>query len=178
MKKNSITTKEFIDKSIGEWKSARSTHTLAFNEFENTNSDISISFLATTDKQVKNLLEKIEGNKEPEFALSIIWQSKSDWADENERKKDKTVIAFIPKDENSGILVRNKGYIEFIHSKSDYLIDRNSLIIKTIYNSTKSEEKLWFLSDNVRTRYSVIRNKHNESIIQTSHTSEIRRLFI
>ncbi len=178
MKKNSIKIKEFINRSIGEWKSSRSTHTLAFNEFENTNSDISISFIAINDKRVEDLLVKFEFNNKPAFAVSITWQSRSDWTDEVQVKKDRTIIVFLPKDENSGILLRNKGYVELIHSHSDYRIDNNFLTIKTTYNSTMSEEKLWFLSNNVRTRHSVIRSKDNDSIIQTSHTSEIRRLFI
>ena len=178
MKKNLITTKEFINDSIGEWKSIRSTHTLAFHEFENTKSDISISSIEIAAGEVKDLLDKFEFNNQPEFALAIKWKSKSDWIDENQVQKDRTILVFIPKDINSGILIRNKGYIESIHSNSDYLIDDNTLNIKTIYNSTISEEKIWFLSNNVRTRYSVIKNKQNGSIIQTSHTSEIRRILI
>ena len=52
MKKNLITIKEFIDKSIGEWKSIRSTHTLAFQEFENTNSSLIISYQNIESKEV------------------------------------------------------------------------------------------------------------------------------
>ena len=89
MKKNSIKIKEFINRSIGEWKSSRSTHTLAFNEFENTNSDISISFIPINDKQVEDLLVKFEFNNKPEFAVSITWQSRSDWTDEIQVKKDR-----------------------------------------------------------------------------------------
>ena len=178
MKKNLITTKEFINDSIGEWKSIRSTHTLAFHEFENTKSDISISSIEIAAGEVKDLLDKFEFSNQPEFALAIKWKSKSDWIDETQVQKDRTILVFIPKDINSGILIRNKGYVESMHSNSDYLIDDNTLNIKTIYNSTISEEKIWFLSNNVRTRYSVIKSKQNGSIIQTSHTSEIRRILI
>jgi len=175
--KNSITTKEFINKSIGNWKSIRSTHTLAFNEFENTNSEISIAYLDTTGKQVKDLLGKFKFNGKPEFAVSIEWESKSDWSDETQSKRDKTILVFLPSDEINGILLRSKGYLEPTHSYSEYCIDKDLLNIKTKYTSNISEEKLWFLSNNVRTRFSVIKNKQNHSIIQTSHTSEIRKLF-
>ena len=42
--------------------------------------------------------------------------------------------------------------------------------------STVSEEKISFLSTHVRSRFSTIRNLENNSVIQTSHTSEIRNL--
>ena len=42
--------------------------------------------------------------------------------------------------------------------------------------STVAEEKISFLSTHVRSRFSTIRNLENNSVIQTSHTSEIRNL--
>ena len=94
-------------------------------------------------------------------------------------EEDKTILLFIPKDKNKGIILRNKGYIESGISSSEYLIDENeNLNIKTIYSSTASEERICFLSNNIRSRYSVIRNQENNTVIQTSHTSEIRNMFI
>ena len=60
MQKNQITIKKFIDKSIGEWKSLRSTHTIAFQEFENTTSNIDISYQNLDSNETKNILKKIE----------------------------------------------------------------------------------------------------------------------
>ena len=59
----------------------------------------------------------------------------------------------------------------------EYFIDeQNNLHIKTIYKSTVSEERISFLSTHIRSRFSTIRNLDNNSVIQTSHTSEIRNL--
>ena len=86
-------------------------------------------------------------------------------------------MIFLPKDENSGIVLRNKGYTESVISSSNYFVDeQNNLDIKTIYKSTVSEERICFLSNHIRSRFSTIRNKENGSVIQTSHTSEIRNL--
>ena len=52
----------------------------------------------------------------------------------------------------------------------------NTFNIETEYNSTISEEKIWFLTENVRSRYSVIKNKINKGILQTSHATEIRKI--
>ena len=172
------TTEEFINKSIGEWKSIRSSHTLAFQEFENTTSNITISYLNIENYTINNLLNKFNFKETAEFAINVSWQSESDWMEDKEISKDNTILIFLPKDNLSGILLRNKGYTESIPSHSDYKIKENILEINTEYNSTLSQEKIWFLSDFVRTRFSVIRNKSNNSIIQTSHTSEIKKLAI
>ena len=56
--------------------------------------------------------------------------------------------------------------------------DYKTLNIQSEYNATLSDEKIWFLSKNVRSRYSIIRNKINNGILQTSHATEIRKIII
>jgi phycoerythrin-associated linker protein len=175
--KNLITINQFIDKSIGEWKSIRSTHTLAFQEFENSTSKIYIKHINSKNKKVVEIFKnyKLTLNLE-NVAISIKWQAISDW-DDDIGKGDETILIFLPKDENSGIVLRNKGYTESVISSSNYFVDeQNNLHIKTVYKSTVSEEKISFLSTHIRSRFSTIRNQETKSVIQTSHTSEIRNL--
>ena len=176
--KKQATINQFIDKSIGEWKSIRSTHTLAFQEFENSTSKIFIKNINSKNKKVVEIFKnyKLSLNLE-NTAISIKWQATSDWGKDNMGEEDETILIFSPKDENSGIVLRNKGYTESVISSSNYFIDeQNNLHIKTIYKSTVSEERISFLSTHVRSRFSTIRNQENKSVIQTSHTSEIRNL--
>ena len=179
MTKNPITINQFIQKSLGEWKSIRSTHSLAFQEVENSTSKIVIKELEINNKNVFELLEKYNYTSKPSFiALSISWEAISDW-EVDQKIEDKTILIFLPKDKNKGIILRNKGYTESEISSSEYLIDENeNLNIKTIYSSTVSEERICFLSSHIRSRYSVIRNHVNNTIMQTSHTSEIRNMSI
>ena len=178
MTKNLTTINQFIDKSIGEWKSIRSTHTLAFQEFENSTSKIYIKHINLKNKKVIEIFKnhKLSLNLES-IAISIKWQAISDWEENDMSKGDETILIFLPKDDNSGIVLRNKGYTESFISSSNYFVDeKNNLHIKTIYNSTVSEERISFLSTHIRSRFSTIRNLENNSVIQTSHTSEIRNL--
>ena len=178
MTKNLTTIDKFIDKSIGEWKSIRSTHTLAFQEFENSTSKIHIKNINSKNKKVIEIFKnyKLSLNLE-NIAISIKWQAISDWENNDIREGDETILIFLPKDEKSGIVLRNKGYTESFISSSNYFVDeQNNLHIKTIYKSTVSEERISFLSKHVRSRFSIIRNLENNSVIQTSHTSEIRNL--
>jgi len=177
LRKSQITIKEFIDKSIGEWKSLRSTHTIAFQEFENTTSNIFISHISMDSNEAKDLLKKFSFSLNPKFAIKIIWQASSDWALEDESDQNDTTLIFSQKDMNSGIILRNKGYAEMIHTYSNYFIDEQAnLNITTEYNSIISEEKIWFISNHLRARYSLIKNKEFGSLIQTSHSSEIRKI--
>jgi len=176
--KNLITINEFIDKSLGEWKSIRSTHTLAFQEFENSTSKIYIKHINSKNKEVNEIFKNFKLSLNPEIiAISIKWQAISDWEEDNKREGDENILIFLPKDENSGIVLRNKGYTESFISSSNYFVDdQNNLNIKTIYKTTVSEEKISFLSNHIRSRFSIVRNLENNSVIQTSHTSEIRNL--
>ena len=178
MTKNLITINQFIKKSLGEWKSLRSTHSLAFQEVENSTSKIVIKELEIKNKNVVELLEKYNLSYKPSvIAISISWQAISDWEMDQKIEDDKTILLFFPKEKNKGIVLRNKGYTESLITSSEYLIDKNdNLNIKTIYSSTISEERICFLSTHIRSRYSVIRNNENKTVIQTSHTSEIRNI--
>jgi len=175
--KNLITINQFIDKSVGEWKSIRSTHTLAFQEFENSTSKIYIKQINSKNKKIVEIFKnhKLSLNLE-NIAISIKWQAISDWEDNDISERDETILIFLPKDENSGIVLRNKGYTESFISSSNYFLEQNNLHIKTIYKSTVSEERISFLSTHIRSRFSTIRNQETNSVIQTSHTSEIRNL--
>ncbi len=174
MTKNLTTINQFIDKSIGEWKSIRSTHTLAFQEFENSTSKIYIKHINSKNKKVLEIFKNYKLNLNLEsIAISIKWQAFSDWDDDDIREGDETILIFLPQDESSGIVLRSKGYTESVISSSNYVIDeQNNLHIKTIYKSTVSEEKISFLSTHLRSRFSIIRNQETKSVIQTSHTSE------
>ena len=163
---------------MGEWKSLRSTHSIAFQEVENSTSKIVIKDLEIKNKNVLELLEKYNLKSKRSFiALTISWQAISDWEKDQKIAADNTILLFLPKGKNKGIVLRNKGYTESQISSSEYLIDDNgNLNIKTVYGATISEERICFLSANIRSRYSVIRNQENNSVMQTSHTSEIRNI--
>jgi phycoerythrin-associated linker protein len=176
--KNLTTINQFIDRSIGEWKSIRSTHTLAFQEFENSTSQIYIKHINLKNKKVTEIFKNCNLSLNQEsIAISIKWHVTSDWEENIISEEDETILIFLPNDENSGIILRNKGYTESFIASSNYFVDEQSnLHIKTIYKSTVSEERISFLSNHIRSRFSTIRNLENNAVIQTSHTSEIRNL--
>ena len=115
MTKNLTTINQFIDKSIGEWKAIRSTHTLAFQEFENSTSKIQITHINPKNKKVIEIFKNYKLNLNQEsITISIKWQAISDWEDDDINEGDETILIFLPKDDNSGIVLRNKGYTESV----------------------------------------------------------------
>jgi len=83
LKKNLITINQFIDKSIGEWKSIRSTHTLAYQELENSTSKIYIKHINSKNKKVVEIFKNYNLSLNIEsIAISIKWQAISDWDDD------------------------------------------------------------------------------------------------
>ena len=130
MTKNLTTINQFIDKSIGEWKSIRSTHTLAFQEFENSTSKIYIKHINKKNKKVAEIFKnhKFSLNLES-IAISINWQAISEWDNDDISEGDETILIFLPKDKNSGIVLRNKGYTEPFISSSNYFVDEQLSLI-------------------------------------------------
>ena len=123
MTKNLTTINQFLDRSIGEWKSIRSTHTLAFQEFENSISKIYIKHINSKNKKVTKIFKNHELSLNLDsIAISIKWQATSDWEDYEMNEGDETILIFLPKDENSGIVLRSKGYTESFISSSQSLI--------------------------------------------------------
>ena len=135
MTKNLTIINQFIDKSIGEWKSIRITHTLAFQEFENSTSKIYIKRINKKNKKVVEIFKNYKFSLNLEsIAISINWQAISDWDNNDISEGDETILIFLPKDDNSGIVLRNKGYTESFISSSNYFFDeQNNLHIKTIF---------------------------------------------
>ena len=55
-------------------------------------------------------------------------------------------------------------------------LEDDTFILTTQYGQSIAEERIWFVSENVRCRSSVLRTSAGSGILQTSFASEIRRL--
>jgi len=168
---------DFILKSEGTWKSMRSGHSLAFQQFENILSQIKIELCSNKDAEVEEVLSQISTFQgETCLPFKISWYSESDWETDHKSKGSCLLIPF-KNNEQSGIFIRSKGYTEPIPTISNYkLLSNEILCIKTKYKQSISEEKIWFISDNVRCRSSVVRTSKGSGILQTSFASEIRTI--
>ena len=169
---------EFFLKSVGEWNSMRSGHSLAFQEFEEIRSKIKIIPANINDSRVIKLLKanSITTN-EINKAFVINWEARSEWDDEDQKENSSGESILVPLEipKTEGKIIRSIGYTEAIQVISLYkLLDDGTLIINSNYNHICTEERIWFVSNNLRSRSSVTRAIDSFAILQTSYASEIR----
>ena len=169
---------QFFLKSVGEWNSMRSGHSLGFQEFEEIRSKIKIIPAKAYDSRVIKLLkDNLITNHREKKAFLISWETKSDWDDENNKGNLSGESILIPLEisKKEGRLIRSVGYTEAIPIISLYkFLDDGTLIISSKYNHIYTEERIWFISKNLRSRSSVTRAIDSSAILQTSYASEIR----
>tara|TARA_Y100001968_G_scaffold219347_1_gene202089 strand:+ start:4388 stop:4921 length:534 start_codon:yes stop_codon:yes gene_type:complete len=169
---------EFFLKSVGEWNSMRSGHSLAFQEFEEIRSKIKVSTTKKNDNRVSKLLkDNLLTRNEVKNSFLISWEAKSEWDDMNSKEGLSGESLLIPLEisKNEGKILRTQGYAEAIQITSLYkLLDDGTLVIYSNYNQISTEERIWFVSNNLRSRSSVTRSINSQAILQTSYASEVR----
>lgn len=170
---------EFVERSLGKWRSQRSAHHLAFHHFEEVTSLIEILPLENDDERVIALCKanQVDSNliSSPFY---MTWEGQSDW-DEDEVLSGSTVLAPVPDWENptQGKLLREQGYAETVPAVGHYqLIEDGSFVLNTMYERAAAEEKIWFATPNLRFRVSLIKTGGGQGVTTASFSSEIRAL--
>lgn len=170
---------QFVELSIGRWRSQRSAHHLAFSHFEAVQSTIDIVALSSDDPAVIDLCKSYD--LDPQTAthpFRMSWEGQSDW-DENEVLKGSSILIPIPDPNfpNRGKLLRDRGYAETIAAVGNYhLMDDGTFVLLTEYDRAAAEEKIWFVNPNVRFRVSLIKTSDGTGVVTASFSSEIRSL--
>ena len=171
---------DFFLKSVGEWNSMRSSHSLAFQEFEEIRSTIKIVPIKNNESKVIKLLKDYSKNtNEVKTAFQMSWEAKSEWDDENikEDMSGESILIPLEVSQTEGKIIRSVGYTEAVQLISSYkLLNDGTLIIYSNYNQITTEERVWFLSNNLRSRSSVTRATNSLAILHTSYASEIRSI--
>ena len=171
---------QFVAKSIGLWRSMRSGHSLAFQQFEDVLSTICISATQENDPEIIKFLSSNKEAKSSKISspFKMTWQAESDWNIEQEAVSSGSCILIpLPVSSNAGLLFRSKGYAEEESAISEYLfLGDGTFILKTQYGQSIAEERIWFASDNLRCRSSIIKTSSGTGILQTSFASEVRKI--
>jgi phycoerythrin-associated linker protein len=164
---------QFVESSIGQWRSQRSAHHMIFGHFEAVRSEIDIVALAPDNPAVIELCHGYE--IEPSRSVSPFQMS---W-DEKEILKGSTVLVPIPDPNvpNRGQLLRDRGYAETIPAAGQYEITADGVfILITEYDRAAAEERIWFVNPNLRFRVSMIKTSDGTGVVTASFSSELRSL--
>lgn len=170
---------EFVQLSLGRWRSQRSAHHLAFRHFEEVISTIDIEAIEPDNSQVIDLCKS--HNIDPGVVASpfkMSWEGESNW-DEEETMEGSTILVPIPESNNptQGRLLREQGYAETIPSVGEYYISEDgTFVLTTSYDRATAEEKIWFATPNLRFRVSLIKTSDGKGVVTASFSSEIRSL--
>ena len=172
----------FVERSEGQWRSMRSGHSLAFQQFEEVLSQITIERLDANDPRVIDLLGADSSQQGTPLApFRMEWSAESDWEpdDPGEVSSGSCVLVPIPTNEESGVLLRSVGYAEAEQATSHYrFLSDGTFVLSTKYGQSIAEERIWFVSEHVRCRSSVLRTSEGSGVLQTSFASEVRRLSV
>jgi phycoerythrin-associated linker protein len=170
-----MTVEEFFQKSVGQWKSQRSSHNLAWAQFEAVTSDICIVEKPVDDLGVAELCAS--NNVEPADVLVSIemsWKGESDW-DSEEVVAGCTLMSVVKDTGTSGRLLRSSGYAETIPAVGNWkMTPEGSFILHTMYDMAAAEERIWFATPDLRLRVSNIRTSSGRGVVTASFSSEIR----
>ncbi|NET63440.1 MAG: phycobiliprotein lyase [Moorea sp. SIO1G6] len=170
---------EFLERSIGRWRSQRSAHHLAFSHFEEIRSTIDIVALEADESAVIDICKLYD--IDPTTALHpfrMSWEGESDW-DEDDIQSGSSVLVPIPDPENPdrGKLLREQGYAETIAAVGNYHISEDgTFTLLTEYDRAAAEERIWFATPNLRFRVSLIKTSSGQGVTTASFSSEIRDL--
>lgn len=170
---------QFIERSIGRWRSQRSAHHLAFSHFEAVQSTIDIESLSPVDPAVIDLCKSYDVDPQAvTHPFRMSWEGESDW-DENEVLKGSSVLVPVPDPAHphQGKLLRDQGYAETVAAVGRYhLTEDGTFVLHTEYDRAAAEEKIWFATPNLRLRVSLIKTSSGTGVLTASFSSEIRVL--
>ena len=182
-KKQRMTIEQFIAQSEGNWRSMRSGHSLAFQQFEEVLSEITIELIDVNDQEVNNLYQvhkQDDGNRYTFIQpFKMTWSAESDWEpdDPSEVSSGTCIIIPLKEDDKKGLLIRSLGYAESQMAQSSYeFLSDGTFILKTHYEQSIAEERIWFVSENVRCRSSILKTSEGSGILQTSFASEVKKI--
>jgi phycoerythrin-associated linker protein len=173
--KTQMNLKTFLNLCTGNWFSQRTNYSLNSDKTESGKADLGITMIAPNDSKVTQLCQ--QHCIDPQNSLGGLlynWDTSVDWG--KSKQQGSSLIVFIPDRENAttGKLLSNVTFKPGVKSSGTYILGQDealTLIVNT--ESTNAEERLWFASDNLRLRTTVIKN--STEITHTTFYSEIRK---
>ncbi|WP_310490337.1 phycobiliprotein lyase [Chamaesiphon sp. VAR_69_metabat_338] len=169
---------QFVEQSIGQWRSQRSAHHMAFSHFEAVQSIIDIDLLDRQDPAVVELCQAYDVDPSSTVApFQMKWEGQSDWDEDSPEVKGNAILVPVPDPlmPNRGKLLRDRGYAETIAAAGEYhFLEDGTFVLITAYERAAAEERIWFANPNLRFRVSLIKTSGGSGVVTASFSSEIR----
>lgn len=167
--------KTFLNLCTGNWFSQRTNYNLGGEKTESSKADLSITMITPEDSQITQLSQQYRiDSKQSLGGLLYSWDNSVDWG--KTKQQGSSLIVFIPDAEDAitGKLLTNATPHVGAKSFGTYIYGQDEALTLTINTGNiQAEERLWFASDNLRLRTTVIKN--STQITHTTFYSEIRK---
>lgn len=171
-----MTVEDFFSRSMGTWSTQRSSHSLAFQQFEAITSEVKITPLSASSESIQTLCAQNETSADAaSVCLHMSWEGTSDW---DENVLDGECCMCVVKDsERGGRLLRSIGYAETVPAVGVWEMSEDGVfILTTPYDRASAEERIWFATPNLRMRVSQIRTSSGAGVVTASFASELRQM--
>mmetsp|Transcript_1693 Transcript_1693/g.2896 ORF Transcript_1693/g.2896 Transcript_1693/m.2896 type:complete len:274 (+) Transcript_1693:2-823(+) len=184
-----MTVDELFTRSVGTWKSQRSSHNLLWQHVEQGESEIIVESLEHDDATVADICamynveprpRKVEnGDEYPHICqcCRMSWEGSSDW-EKDEVLSGSTIMVVIKDGPYHGRLLRSVGYAESIPAIGSWVMrpDDGMFVLETSYDRAAAEERIWFVTPNMRMRVALIKTQSGIGVINASLSTEIRKM--
>lgn len=157
----------FFKKHGGRWFSQRTTHYLKAGDSKAGKSDLEITDVAIDAADVTQLCQQASCDVAQVVGALRIAQKSTIIAGPS--REQMTLLVAIATDDSGGKLLRQT---DDQAQTSQYRLDNDVLTITTEANGIQSEERWWFITDNLRMRTNVLTSEAGQ--IMASFCSEIR----
>ena len=164
----------FLELCIGQWFSQRSSYQFDTEKAESQKSELTVEWLEANHSTVVSLCQQY--NLDPSQAIGgkkISWNSSTDYGQKNQTGN--ATIILIPDSNQPKIGKIIQTFQSQTSSQGSYLLAEDEALNLTLeVGDFLMEERIWFASENLRLRTSLI--KGNNGYSRTAFYSEIRRL--
>ncbi len=162
----------FFEKLAGRWFSQRTTHALSTQQSKAGKSDLEVEFLTADTAEVKQLCAQ-QKESTPLCGLRIQQSSTID-GDTKPRVMTTLLVPLKPEESDgiySGTILRSGA-----QNKSSYTLEEEVLTIVNDQEEAHSEERMWFINENLRMRTGMteLKGGPNSGLRVASFCSEIR----
>ena len=171
-----MNVREFLELSAGKWFSQKTSQHLTLKQSEHGKSDLAIEILPLDNPQVVQLCQ--QASVEPSSiwgGIKYTWKGTVSWDTQPQN-------ATTPQGESIAIAIpdaptANTGKFIYLNGGKSHvspytLGDDNALTLITQTDNFRSDERIWFESDNVRLRTTIVTQASGDSL--ASFYSEIR----
>ncbi len=164
----------FLNKTAGDWFSQRTIYKIDKNQVDNSKANVTITLLTPTDGKITDLASQYNFNLDLSLGgMASQWDNSPDFGKPKQQGESLMLLFKDENEINQGKIVRVLGnnkikegrYILAEDESLSLIIEENQQIIK---------ERIWFASDNLRLRNTVVTYK--EKVMETNFYSEIKRI--